>query len=148
MGIGINHKIENLNFSQLLDQLEIDANVTQEVLIHAGGPVETGRGFVLHSADYEHATTMKVSPSVHLSATVDILQLLAEGKGPEHHLLALGYAGWGEGQLEYELGLNSWLTVDAEDEVIFDTPMEQKWTRAMALLGVDVGMLSGDAGHA
>ncbi len=148
MGIAINHKIENLSFSQLLKQLQIQTKVIHEIPIHAGGPVEAGRGFVLHSSDYAHPSTMKVSPSIHLSATVDILKSLAHGAGPKHHLLALGYAGWGEGQLERELARNSWLTVDAEEEVIFETPMKEKWTRAMACIGVDANMLSGDAGHA
>ena len=148
MGIIINHKIDNLIFSELLDQLEIDATVRNEVPIHAGGPVETGRGFVLHSSDFVQDTTLKVSASIYLSATVDILKLLAEGGGPKHYLLALGYAGWGEGQLESELTLNSWLTVDTKDDIIFDTPMKDKWGQAMACLGVDVAMLSGDAGHA
>lgn len=148
MGIAINHRIENLSFSQLLKQLQIQTKTIREIPIHAGGPVEAGRGFVLHSSDFAQASTMKVSPSIHLSATVDILKSLAEGSGPKHHLLALGYAGWGKGQLERELARNSWLTVDAENEVIFETPMEEKWTRAMACIGVDVNRLSGEAGHA
>jgi len=148
MGIAINHHIDNLDFPQLLKQLQIPTKTTRKIPIHAGGPVEPGRGFVLHSADYAQTSTMKVSPTIHLSATVDILKSLAEGRGPGHYLLALGYAGWGEGQLERELTHNSWLTVDADEAVIFETPREEKWSRAMACVGVDVAMLSGDAGHA
>lgn len=148
MGIAINKPTENLNFSQLLKQLKIKAKAVKEIPIHAGGPVETGRGFVLHSADYVHNSTLKISDTVHLSATVDILKSLAEGTGPKNFLLALGYAGWGGGQLENELGRNSWLSVDADEAVIFDCPVEEKWARAMACVGVDVTRLSRDVGHA
>jgi len=148
MGIAINHQIDYLDFPQLLKQLKIPVKTTREIPILAGGPVEPGRGFVLHSADYVQETTMKISPTIHLSATVDILKALAGGEGPRHYLVALGYAGWGEGQLERELTHNSWLTVDADETVIFETPRGEKWSRAMACAGVDVAMLSGDAGHA
>ena len=148
MGIGINRPAENINFSQLLEQLQIKATPVKELPIFAGGPVETGRGFVLHSSEYSQESTMVISDTIALSATVDILTALAEGVGPKNHLLALGYAGWGEGQLESELAKNSWLSVDAEDEVVFKAPLDQKWHLAMAGLGVDVSKLSPDAGHA
>jgi len=150
MGLIINLGFENLSFSQLLSQLEIDHEDTHvdDVLIHHGGPVEPGRGFVLHSADYVQDTTMVVSQTLALTATVDILRAMANGRGPIHSLLALGYAGWGAGQLEQEIQSNSWLTADAHEEIIFHTGLEQKWPRAMAMLGVDVSMLSAEAGHA
>ena len=100
MGIAINKPTENLNFSQFLKQLNIKATPAREIQIHAGGPVESGRGFVLHSSDYAHDSTMKISDTIHLSATVDILKSLAADIGPKNYLVALGYAGWGEGQME------------------------------------------------
>lgn len=148
MGIAINQPVENITFSRLLEQLQIKAKPVKELPIFAGGPVETGRGFVLHSSEYIQDSTMVISDTVALSATVDILKALASGTGPKSHLLALGYAGWGPGQLEAELAKNSWLSVDAEDEVVFNAPLKEKWPRAMAAIGVDVNKLSSDAGHA
>jgi len=113
-----------------------------------GGPVETGRGFVLHSPDYMHDATMVVGDDVALTATVDILKAIAEGAGPEQSLLALGYAGWGAGQLDDEIMANGWLSVDADSDLLFDTSLSLKWNRAMAKLGIDPLMLSDDAGHA
>jgi putative transcriptional regulator len=149
MGIAINRPIDHLTFSQLLQQLNIDTPARDDIPIHAGGPVETGRGFVLHSPDYTQNTTLFINNgTVGLSATVEILKALARGKGPRSHLLALGYAGWGKGQLESEIARNSWLTVDATDPLIFSIPSEEKWPRAMAEIGVDVSKLSAAAGHA
>ncbi|MEX0299064.1 MAG: YqgE/AlgH family protein [Kordiimonas sp.] len=150
MGLVINQGFDNLNFEGLLDQLEIDSDQDEvpDIAIHIGGPVEPGRGFVLHSADFVQDSTMVVSETLALTATVDILRALANGRGPIHSLLALGYAGWGPGQLEQEIQSNSWLTADGDDEIIFHTELEQKWPRAMAMLGVDVSMLSAEAGHA
>ena len=149
MGLIINQELENLNFEGLLEQLEIDTSgETPDIPVHVGGPVEPGRGFVLHSADYVQDSTLVVSETLALTATVDILRAMAEGHGPLHSLLALGYAGWAPGQLEQEIVANSWLTADADDEIIFFTEFEQKWTRAMAMLGVNISMLSSDSGHA
>jgi len=149
MGLIINQSFENISFAGLLDQLDIDApDNTPDVTVHNGGPVEPGRGFVLHSADYVQDSTLIVSEKLALTATVDVLSAIAQDSGPLHALLALGYAGWGAGQLEQEIQANSWLTSEAEDEIIFNTDLEQKWARAMAMLGVNVSMLSSDAGHA
>jgi putative transcriptional regulator len=149
MGIIINQGFESLGFAELLDQLNIETGKqVKDVTVHNGGPVEQGRGFVLHSADYVQDSTLIVSEKLALTATVDILTAIAEGRGPHHTLLALGYAGWGSGQLEQEIRANSWLTADADDEIIFYTELEQKWARAMAMLGVDVSMLSLQSGHA
>ncbi|HXV73616.1 MAG TPA: YqgE/AlgH family protein [Sphingomonadales bacterium] len=149
MGLAINQPLGHLSFSQLLQQLSIEAPARDDIRIHAGGPVETGRGFVLHSPDYAQDTTLFINNgTVGLSATVDILKALARGNGPRNHLLALGYAGWGKGQLEFEIARNSWLTVDATDQLIFVVPAEEKWPRAMAEIGVDVSKLSAAAGHA
>lgn len=149
MGLVINRPIDDLSFEQLLDQLGIDtAGPVAKISIHAGGPVETGRGFVLHSADYVQDSTLIVSETVALTATVDILRAMAEGRGPTHQLLALGYAGWGAGQLEHEMQANAWLNAPPDEEVMFNTQMEDKWPRAMAMLGIDLSMLSTEAGHA
>ena len=149
MGIIINEPFDNLTFPELLDQLSIETSRdVEDVTVHNGGPVEPGRGFVLHSADYAQDSTLIVSETLALTATVDVLTAIAEGHGPLHSLLALGYAGWGGGQLEKEIQANSWLTAEGDEEIIFNTELEQKWLRAMTMLGVDVSMLSIDAGHA
>ncbi len=149
MGLVINRLINNLTFEQLLEQLNIETEgPVSDIPLHAGGPVETGRGFVLHSADYVHDSTLIVSQTLALTATVDVLRNIAEGRGPRHHLLALGYAGWAAGQLEQEIQANGWLTAEADEEIVFYTHVEDKWPRAMAMLGVDVSMLSTTAGHA
>lgn len=148
MGIGINKIVDGLEFPELLDQLNIRAIPTDQIPVHAGGPVEMGRGFVLHTLDYTQPTTLRIKDDFGLSATVDILTLVAEGKGPRKALVALGYAGWGEGQLEREMVRNSWLTLEAREDILFDTPLKEKWTRAMAIAGIDAGHLSADAGHA
>lgn len=149
MGLVINREIENINFGQLLEQLTIETEgPITDIPIHAGGPVETGRGFVLHSADYVQDTTLIVSETIALTATVDILRAIAEDRGPRNHLLALGYAGWAAGQLEMEIQANGWLSVRADEEIVFNTELEDKWPRAMAMLGVDLSMLSSEAGHA
>lgn len=149
MGLVINQPVEDLDYAELLEQLkiEIDGEVS-EVTIHEGGPVETGRGFVLHSADFVQDSTSIISETLALTATVDILKAMAEDRGPIHSLLALGYSGWGKGQLENEMIQNAWLTTHADDEIIFNTLLEDKWPRAMKMIGVDVSMLSSDAGHA
>jgi len=149
MGLIINQDMEELEFGSLLDQLEIASDETlPEVLVHNGGPVEPGRGFVLHSADYVQDSTLIVSEKLALTATIDVLTSIANDRGPLHSLLALGYAGWGSGQLEQEIRNNAWLTSEADDEIIFYTELEQKWSRAMAMLGVNVSMLSTESGHA
>jgi putative transcriptional regulator len=113
-----------------------------------GGPVETGRGFVLHSSDYDvNDSTVKIG-DVCLTATLDILRAIAQGTGPSQAVLALGYAGWASGQLESEILANGWLTCPADADIIFDTDFGRKYDRALAILGIDEGMLSSDAGHA
>lgn len=149
MGLVINEPMLALTFEELLEQLEIDVvEPISDIQVHRGGPVESGRGFVLHSADYAQDSTLVVSQSLALTATVDVLRAIAQGRGPANHLLALGYAGWGEGQIEAEIQQNAWLTVNADEEIIFNTELEDKWPRAMAMLGVDISMLSTEAGHA
>lgn len=148
MGLIINAQHDAMDFQGLLEQLSIDVSKdVPNVTIHAGGPVEPGRGFVLHSADYVQDSTMIVSQTTALTATVDILKAMANDAGPINHLLTLGYAGWGAGQLESEIQANGWMIADADEEIIFHTELEHKWSRAMAMLGIDIAMLSSDAGH-
>jgi len=149
MGLVLNRLVDNVTFPDLLEQLNITGGeVEHEIHVHFGGPVETGRGFVLHSADYVQDATLVIDQQVALTATVDILKAIARGRGPKSSLLALGYAGWGPGQLDGEIQANGWLSVGADDALLFDPEIESKWERAMAKLGIDFSQLSGDAGHA
>jgi len=149
MGLVINRLFSSLSFPDLLTQLNIEPTpLCDPIRIHFGGPVEAGRGFVLHSTDYVQETTLKVDDTVALTATVDVLKAIAEGHGPRQCLLALGYAGWGAGQLDTEIRDNAWLNVPADDELLFGSELEHKWERAIAKIGVDFSMLSGDVGHA
>jgi putative transcriptional regulator len=115
--------------------------------VHFGGPVEAARGFVLHSTDYTEQATLVVG-DVGLTATIDILRAIGRGDGPRQRFFALGYAGWGPGQLDAEIQANGWLTVPSDNALLFDETNEDKWRRAIATLGVDPFALSGDAGHA
>ncbi|MBK19844.1 MAG: YqgE/AlgH family protein [Rhodospirillaceae bacterium] len=149
MGLVINKIVESVSFPELLDQLNISAdNANREIRVHFGGPVETGRGFVLHSADYVQDATLVIDDEVALTATVDILKSIADGEGPDRSILALGYAGWAPGQLDQEIQANGWLSVPADNELVFGTTPDSKWERAMGKIGIDFNMLSGDAGHA
>ena len=149
MGLVLNQIIDSLTFNQLLGQLGIDEDRSRsDVPVHFGGPVEAGRGFVLHTADYKQDATLEVDEEIALTATIDILKAIARGYGPRRSILALGYAGWGPGQLDQEIRQNGWLQVPADSEIIFDTDHETKWERAIAKLGIDPRMLSDTAGHA
>ncbi|MCP5364854.1 MAG: YqgE/AlgH family protein [Hyphomicrobiales bacterium] len=149
MGLVVNRAIDQLTFAELLEQLEIEAGaVSHSEHVYFGGPVETGRGFVLHSPDYVRDGTLVVSDAVALTATVEILKAIAGGEGPRQHLLALGYAGWGPGQLDSEIKSNGWLHVNADEDLIFGTELESKWEKAMAKIGIDPRMLSDTPGHA
>lgn len=149
MGLIVNRQIDGISFPELLDQLNIDTEATAPSLpVFFGGPVETGRGFVLHSADYEQSGTIKVDPLIGLTATVDILKDIAEKCGPRHSILALGYAGWGPGQLDGEIQQNAWLHVPSDDTLLFEGELDTKWERAIGKIGFDPALLSGDAGHA
>ena len=157
MGLIVNQRAKNISFPQLLSQLGIVSKnasdtVPPEIMVkdvHVGGPVDTKRGFVLHSADYFAATnTMAIDSSISLTATVDILKAIAKGGGPKHAILALGYAGWAPGQLETEIQDNGWLHCDADPDLIFGGDVEEKYLRALRKIGIDPGMLSNEAGHA
>lgn len=149
MGLVVNKPMPQITFVDLLEQLEIETQgIVEDQLVHFGGPVESGRGFVLHSGEFQREGTMMVDESVGLTATIDILRAIATGEGPERHLLALGYAGWGVGQLDVEIQANGWLHAPADEAILFDQDLSTKWERAIAKLGVSPAMLSGDAGHA
>jgi|SRR5688572_20776914 putative transcriptional regulator len=157
MGLIINQRASHISFPDLLERLGIlgtngEAGVGEEVgnlSIHVGGPVETGRGFVLHSSDY-HAedSTLPIEGGVCLTATIDILKAIAAGNGPDRAILALGYAGWSPGQLESEIQANGWLNCPADPDLIFDKNLETKYAKALAKLGIDPSHLVSDAGHA
>ena len=149
MGLVINRLFGSISFANLLEQLDIHpAQPTDDLRVHYGGPVESGRGLVLHSTDFIREGTMMVDDEVALTATIDILRAIADGRGPKHSLLALGYAGWGPGQLDAEMQANGWLTVDSDQSLMFDPDLDTKWERAIAKIGVSLPMLSGEAGHA
>ncbi len=149
MGIVINKTLNSIDFRDLLKELDIPTDpTTRNITVHFGGPVENQRGFVLHSLDYEHAELLVVEGLVGLSATLDILRDLAQGSGPKHSILALGYAGWGPGQLEAEFQENAWLSVPANETLLFDVPNDDKWERAFNSIGVDLSVLSSSSGRA
>jgi putative transcriptional regulator len=157
MGIVVNQVAGNINFPDLLVQLEVIPPADRIVLpqraetvkVLKGGPVETGRGFVLHSADfYIEDSTLPIDEGVCLTATVDILKAIARGNGPDSAILALGYAGWAPGQLENEIQQNGWLHCAADKDLIFGTDIETKYNKALQKIGVDLAMLSNEAGHA
>ncbi len=149
MGLVVNRQIDGISFPELLDQLNIEPEAAAPSLpVHFGGPVETGRGFVLHSADYGQNGTIMVDPLIGLTATIDILKDMAEQRGPRQSILALGYSGWGPGQLDGEIQQNAWLHVPSDDTLLFEGDLDTKWERAIGKIGFDPALLSGDAGHA
>ena len=156
MGLIVNQRAPHISFAELLGQLSIDGNGGQgrqaglvDVDVHVGGPVETGRGFVLHSSDYFAAdSTLPIDGEVSLTATVDILKAIAGGKGPSRAMLALGYAGWRPGQLEDEIQANGWLHCPSDLDLLFDRDLDQKYERALSKIGIDPSHLVSDAGPA
>jgi putative transcriptional regulator len=156
MGIIINQRAPNISFTELLEQLDIVPAKERirlpeglhAMAVHLGGPVETGRGFVLHSADYfKEESTLPIDELVCLTATVDILRDIAKGAGPDKALLALGYAGWAPGQLDSEIQANGWLHCAADSELIFDPEVGRKYSRALGKIGIDPIRLVNDSGH-
>jgi putative transcriptional regulator len=157
MGLIINKPMAHLTFRELLVQLEIvgeDQRIqlpraTAEMRVHRGGPVEKERGFVLHTSDYHlENSTLPIDDGISLTATLEILKAIADGRGPEHALLALGYAGWGPGQLETEIQANGWLTAPADPAIIFEAELDSRYGRALATMGIDPALLSSESGHA
>ena len=157
MGIVVNQLEPEVSLSDLFVQLGIldedeKADLSKPVSdmhVHRGGPVETGRGFVLHTADFTlDGATLRIGQNVCLTSTLEILRAIAGGKGPQEAIFALGYAGWAPGQLESEIRANGWLLAPSDDAILFDVDVEAKYDRALAKLGVDPAMLSTEAGHA
>jgi putative transcriptional regulator len=155
MGLIINQRAPHISFSELLEQLSIEGGNGEDkpdladIDVHVGGPVEMGRGFVLHSSDYYVAeSTLPIDEGVSLTATIDILKAIAGGKGPGKAILALGYAGWRPGQLENEIQANGWLHCPADLDLLFDRDLDQKYERAMSKIGIDPSHLVSEAGHA
>lgn len=149
MGIVINQKLPDVQFADLLSQLKLPKPaMMREPIVHFGGPVETGRGFVLHSTDFMREDTVRINDHMCMTGTIDILSAIAEGKGPVRSIFALGYSGWGPGQLEAEMQSNSWITVPADDDLIFNTDIHQKWERSLKRIGIDPVMLSHETGRA
>ena len=150
MGLIVNKPAPELRFGELLEQLGIPESATSDqIQVHLGGPVEHGRGFVLHSEEYHiDDSTMDVGPGFGMTATLDILKDIANGEGPVDQIMALGYAGWGPGQLERELQNNGWLVCNANRDVVFATDDDDKWVAALSSLGIAPSMLSGAGGAA
>ncbi len=156
MGLVINQRASHISFPDLLSKLNIIPSTAEGISddvrsmsIHVGGPVETGRGFVLHSSDYfVNDSTLPIEDGVCLTATIDILRAIAAGNGPNRAILALGYAGWSPGQLESEIQANGWLNCPADPDLIFSNDVESKYARALAKIGIDPSHLVSDAGHA
>lgn len=150
MGLIVNRPLADIQFLDLIEQLGIEAgNTPITIPVRMGGPVERGRGFVLHSSDYPgDGTTLDVTDEIKMTATVEVLEAVARGEGPKQAMLALGYAGWGPGQLESELQDNGWLTGDATDDILFGAADANKWHAAIQSLGFDPVMLSAEGGRA
>ena len=151
IGLVINRLIGALPCADLLEQLGIAFDPDSSIVlpnVHFGGPVETERGFVLHGTDYMRDDSMPINDTMALTATVDIVRDIAEGEGPRDIVLALGYAGWGPGQLDGEIQENAWLNVESDAGLVFDPDLDAKWDRAIAKLGIDAALLSSEAGRA
>jgi putative transcriptional regulator len=149
MGIVLNRPLSSPSFGDLLEQLEVTpVPPVRQINLFRGGPVDAARGFVLHTADWTGDGSLMVDQEVALTASLDVLKAIADGGGPSRGFLALGYAGWGPGQLDREMQDNAWLSAPASVDLLFDTQHETKWRRAMAILKVDPILLSGTAGHA
>ena len=148
LGIGIGSTFDGLTFHDLLGQLEIEPGVAADVAIHIGGPVEPQRGFVLHSLDWSGQDTVEVAGRWALSGTLDVLRAIADGSGPRQWLVALGYTGWGEKQLDAEMTRHGWFNVHGAESLIFDTPVAARWEAGFEGAGIDTRLLAVSAGTA
>lgn len=153
MGLVINHMLPTLNFYDLAKQLKLEQDIridlnTVHLPVMGGGPVECARGFLLHSTDFTKADTMRLDDTFGITGTVEALRDVVKGQGPQKMLFILGYAGWSEGQLDEELQENAWLVADSDPQIVFDTPLEDKWHMAIRKLGVDPARLSSFHGNA
>ncbi len=153
MGLVINHGLPGVELEQLLEQLGMTSDIQIDLKqlslpLLAGGPVDSVRGFLLHSGEFSQADTVKINEFYSITGTIEALRDVARGNGPENVLFILGYAGWGPGQLEHELQDNAWLVTEPDSKIIFGIPNDEKWEKAVQKLGFEPGMLSGAAGHA
>jgi len=149
MGLVLNRPLERPRFDDLLRQLEVaPVPPARRIRLCAGGPMDNARGFVLHTTDWTGDGSLRVDDAVALTASLDVLKAIAEGHGPREGLLALGYAGWGPGQLDAEIQQNAWLSVPADETLVFDADHDTKWRRALGKLHIDPLLLSGSVGHA
>jgi len=149
MGLIVNKQLASLTLGELFAQLDIEPSAVPDLRpVHFGGPVEAGRGFVLHTADYREEATLHVGGNISVTATLEVLRAIGKNRGPRRSLFALGYAGWAPGHLDAEIQANGWLSVPADDEIVFASDDDGKWNRALAKLGIDLSALSSEAGHA
>lgn len=147
-GIGIGEVVEGTGFHAVLDDLGIERGVAPDAPVHVGGPVETQRGFVIHSPDWQEEQSLEAGPFGVISGSLNVLRAIAEGKGPSRWIMALGYAGWGPGQLDGEMRRHGWYSAEAHGPVIWDTPAERRWTAAWRAEGIDPALLAGQTGQA
>ena len=152
MGLVINHTMPGVDLGQLLLQLNIDISedikACEKTPVMSGGPVESARGFVLHSDDFTQDDTIEIGNGLSVTGTIDALKAIANGDGPQQMLFILGYAGWSAGQLDEEIRQNAWLITESDHGLIFESPADEVWTRAIGKLGIDPAMLSSNAGSA
>jgi putative transcriptional regulator len=152
VGIGIGHKRAGITFRGLLRQLDIEPGEAPDSAVHHGGPVEPGRGFILHSEDWGGQDTLHVAgpdgPLFAMTGTIDVLRAIAEGRGPKQWIAALGYAGWGEGQLDEEMTRHGWFAAHGDPKILFDTPTDERWAAAFKAEGVDPRLLTSETGAA
>jgi putative transcriptional regulator len=149
LGLVINRPLD-MQLGEILQHIKLQHSEPEarQIQVHLGGPVQQDRGFVLHEPLGEWEATLKVTDRIGITSSLDILQAIAKNEGPERSLITLGYAGWGAGQLEQEMAENAWLSGPADPEILFNSPDEERWKAAAASLGVDLDLLSGEAGHA
>lgn len=149
LGVVINRPLD-IQLGEILAHMDIttDIEAIRNQTVYMGGPVQCDRGFVLHEPVGNWEATLKVTDTIGITSSRDILEDIAKGGGPDHAIITLGYAGWGAGQLEQELAENTWLSGPASSQIVFETPSEERWLAAAALLGIDLNLLSNDAGHA
>jgi putative transcriptional regulator len=148
IGIGIGHKRAGIRFRGLLRQLDLDPGNAPDCAVHHGGPVEPGRGFVLHSNDWGGQDTLHVVGLCAMTGTIDVLRAIAEGRGPSKWIVALGYAGWGEGQLEEEMTRHGWFAAQGTPEILFETPTDERWAATFKAEGIDPRLLTSETGAA
>lgn len=148
IGIGIGHKRAGISFRGLLKQLDIDPGEAPDCAVHHGGPVEPGRGFILHSNDWGGQDTLHVADLFAMTGTIDILRAIAEGRGPSRWIAALGYAGWDEGQLEEEMTRHGWFAAAGDPAILFDVPTDERWAATFKREGIDPRLLVGETGAA